>query len=256
MKHWISYITDVGICKKMNQDALLFKTAKTQYGEVVLGAIADGLGGLEYGELASNTMLHDLSEWFEKELPLFINDGYSLENVNVGLTNVINKTHKKLQDYMSRKKVRLGTTVAILYLFQNEYLIMHVGDTRVYHAKQDVVMQMTKDHTYVQAEMDAGRMTKEEALLSDKRNVLTQCIGASHEMLPDCQKGKITTPCVFMICSDGFRNTVTEAELGNVIRKAGQCDKEMFNQIPVQMLDLIKERNEKDNISSMFLKCF
>ena len=86
--------------------------------------------------------------------------------------------------------------------------------------------------------------------------MLTQCVGASSVMIPASQIGTITGSHVFLICSDGFRNTITDSELENVIRRAGVCDRDEFYRIPEEMIELIKERNEKDNISSLFLKCF
>lgn len=256
MNYWIAYKTDVGTCKKINQDALLIKTAKTLQGQVMLGAIADGLGGLEHGELASNTMLHELSIWFESELPSLIYKDYNLLRIESGLIHVINQTHQKIRIYMEREKVNLGTTIALLFIYRDEYLVIHVGDTRVYMSDAGRTTLLTKDHTYVQSEVDAGQMTPGEAKYSKQRNILTQCVGASSIMIPTSQKGKVTGSSVFLICSDGFRNTILDEELENVIRTAEKCNHEEFKHIPEQMTELIKKRDEKDNISSIFMKCF
>ena len=256
MNYWVSYITDVGICKKINQDALLFKTAKTPNGNVILGAIADGLGGLEFGELASNTILHNLSEWFENKLPILLKNDCSIQSVKKDLIDVINVTHHKLADYMEKNHVRLGTTIAILFIFRKEYLIIHVGDTRVYHFDGSKVVQLTKDHTYVQTEIEAGRMTQEDAMMSDKRNILTQCLGASISVMPDSQVGIVCGPSVFLICSDGFRNAISKRELEDMIERVGECERESFDKTLVQMLELLKERKERDNISSLLLRYF
>lgn len=256
MNYWTSYLTDIGIYRKINQDALLLKTAQTPMGTILLAAIADGLGGLKCGEVASNTMVHDLSEWFERELPVIVKTNYSLEKVKETLLCVIGNTHKKLNDYMKKNEIQLGTTVSLLFLFQNDYLIIHVGDTRVYLYDLQEMYQVTKDHTYVQREIDAGRMTAEEARALEQKNVLTQCIGASSQVIPEILSGNLDKTTVFLICSDGFRNEISKAELTDALKEAANCTKSEFAQVPQKVVDLIKQRGEKDNISSLFVKCF
>lgn len=255
MEYWTSYITDVGTYRKTNQDALLIKMAKTSSGTALLAAIADGVGGLKCGELASNTMVHDLAEWFEKELPAFIKSDDWMENAKTSLLAVVRNTHTKLYDYMKKRNIQLGTTVALLFLFQNRYLIIHVGDTRVYRYDICDMCQLTKDHTYVQREIDAGRMTREEAKNCGREHILTQCIGSSPQMIPDIQTGTVNTPSIFLICSDGFRNSVTNMELKETLKRAGNCKQDIFGQILQNTVNLIKERGEKDNISALFIKC-
>lgn len=255
MEYWTSYITDIGTSRKTNQDALLLKSAKTPYGKVLLAAIADGVGGLKQGELASNTMTHDLAGWFEKELPLLIKTGDCLERAKESLLRVIRNTHQKLYDYMQKNNTQLGTTIALLFLSGNQYLVIHVGDTRVYRCSKGEVRQLTRDHTYVQREMDAGRMTRQQAEGSRHKNVLTQCIGTTRDMMPDVYAGTLDGQSLFLICSDGFRNLISDEELGGRLTQALDCRRDEFNQMPEEITDLLKGRGEKDNISALLVKC-
>ncbi len=255
MEYWTSYVTDIGTYRRTNQDALLLKTAKTSSGTVLLAAIADGVGGLKCGELASNTMIHDLAEWFERKLPLFIKSNNWMETAKETLLAVLHNTHTKLHDYTQKQNIQLGTTIALLFLFQNQYLIIHVGDTRVYQYDMHEMYQLTKDHTYVQREIDAGRMTREEAKDCGHEHILTQCIGSSSRMMPDIQIGIVNVPAIFLICSDGFRNAITNTEIKKTLEDAGSCIQNDFDQIPKNTVNLIKKRGEKDNISALFVKC-
>lgn len=256
MNYWTSCITDVGTYRKSNQDALLLKTAKTPVGTVLLAAVADGVGGLKCGELASNTMVHDLSEWFEGKLPGILKSGGEMEKIRESLLGVIGNTHTKLRDYMQHKNIQLGTTVALLLLLQDQCLIIHVGDTRVYQYDEYEMYQLTKDHTYVQREIDAGRMTAKEAETSDRGHVLTQCIGSSPHMVPDVKAGEIETPSIFLICSDGFRNSLASEELAGILEQAGSSSRDIFDGILQNTVNLIKQRGERDNISALFVRCF
>lgn len=256
MNYWTAYLTDVGIYRKVNQDALLIKTAKTVKGKVLLAAIADGLGGLKCGEVASNTIVHDLSVWFDRELPVIVKGNQLLENVKRSLLGIIKSTHKKLKHYMQERGISMGTTLTLLFLFQDNYLIMHIGDTRVYLYDLHEVDQMTKDHTYVQREIDAGRMSLEQARHSEQKSVLTQCIGASDEIFPEIKLGSIEEKVIFLLCSDGFRNEVSECEIEECLKKAINCDRNKYTDILYEMTEKIKARGEKDNISSLLIKCF
>lgn len=254
MTYRTSHITDIGTSRKTNQDALLLKSASTSRGQVLLAAIADGVGGLRQGELASNTMTHDLALWFHRKLPSLMKEDAFMEKVQDELIGVILNTHQKLQDYMHRNGIQLGTTAAVLFLYENQYLVLHVGDTRVYCYERDKMYQLTKDHTYVQREMDAGRMSRQQADASQYRNVLTQCIGSAREMTPEVHTGVLGEPSLFLICSDGFRNQITETELRDKMADAMKCTSTAFERIPMDMINMIKERGEKDNISAIFVK--
>lgn len=254
MAYWTSYITDIGTYRKTNQDALLLKSARTSCGQVLLAAVADGVGGLKQGELASNTMTHDLAMWFEKELPLLMKADALMEKVQEALLCVISGTHQKLQDYMRRNSTQLGTTVAILFLYEEQYLVIHVGDTRVYRYERGEMHQLTRDHSYVQREIDAGRMTRQQADTSQHKNVLTQCIGTTRDMAPDVHTGVLNGTSLFLICSDGFRNQISAAELKDRLADASECMRSKFEKIPKDTVNLLKERGEKDNISALFVK--
>ena len=254
MTYVTSHITDIGTSRKTNQDALRVKSARTSRGQVLLAAVADGVGGLRQGELASNTMTHDLARWFQGKLPSLMKEDALMARVQEALNGVLLGTHQKLQDYMRRNSIQLGTTAAVLFLHENQYQVLHVGDTRVYCYEGGKMCQLTKDHTYVQREMDAGRMTRQQADASQHRNVLTQCIGSVREMTPEVHTGVLGENALFLICSDGFRNQITETELKEQMADAMMCTSTVFERIPVDMVNRIKERGEKDNISAIFVK--
>ena len=92
------------------------------------------------------------------------------------------------------------------------YLIVHVGDSRVYGLTEDV-QQLTKDQTYVQREIDAGRLTKEQARQHPRRNVLLQCVGVQEKITPEWKSGVYYPGMGFLVCSDGFCNQLLDGEL-------------------------------------------
>ena len=182
--------TDIGISKNTNQDSVLIKHASYDGGEVLLAVICDGMGGLARGELASATVIRAFAKWFDEELP------YELENVDLKVIG--GKWSLMLKDLnvrileASKKYCRsgeaMGTTFTGILFVGDQYVIAHVGDTRVYQITSDM-KQLTTDQTFVAREVSRGTMTLEQALQDKRRNMLLQCVGASDVVEPQVLTG-------------------------------------------------------------------
>ena len=196
MKLLSAACSDRGIKKKINQDSLLVRSAMTKEGEILLAAVCDGMGGLEKGEVASGEVIRALVRWFEETLPLLLSGEQEKKGVGErrkraiakSLESLIQEENQMISVYGKEKNLLLGTTVSAVLLIAGWYLIVHVGDSRVYGLTEDV-QQLTKDQTYVQREIDAGRLTKEQARQHPRRNVLLQCVGVQEKITPEWKSG-------------------------------------------------------------------
>ena len=245
--------TDAGIKKATNQDSILVEKVDTDYGKVCFAVVCDGMGGLEKGELASATCIRAFQKWFHEEFPSLLYKGIAPEALKNIWVNLILETNLKIVNYGIDTKVRLGTTVAVLLIVSDVYYIIHVGDTRVYKVTNQLT-QMTKDQTVVQREVDAGRMTPEQAEVDSQKSVLLQCIGASSEIEPDFQFGSAQGNTCFLLCSDGFRHVITPEEiLGQTNPQVSVSEAAMTERL-TYLTDLVKYRREKDNISSVLVR--
>lgn len=168
---------------------------------------------------------------------------------------VVSICAKELERYSSDNQVRMGTTAAVLLLAQHRYFILNIGDSRVYELT-DRVWQMTKDQTFIQREMDMGRMTPEEARKDSRRNVLLQCVGASDFINPEFLTGQMAENAVYMLCSDGFRHVITPEEIFNRLNPVNMQDEETMRQQLVYLTDLNKYRREDDNISAAAIRIY
>ena len=173
---------------------------------------SDGMSGLHKGELASAAMLRMLSAWFEMEFPELLYRGLRMETLKESWNHLIRKANEQFQRHGKRNSFKMGTTMVAVLLAGKTYYICNVGDSRVYRIKQHVEL-LTKDQTFVQQEIDSGRMTSEQSNTDIRRNILLQCVGASHKVKPDYYTGTIESGTVFLLCSDGFRHVVSEEEL-------------------------------------------
>ena len=255
MDFLIAAHTDVGIRKKTNQDSVLIKVADTDCGKVCFAAVCDGMGGLRKGELASATLIRDFSDWFDSEFPEILYEGLDTIVLRKSWERVVSICAKELERYSSDNQVRMGTTAAVLLLAQHRYFILNIGDSRVYELT-DRVWQMTKDQTFIQREMDMGRMTPEEARKDSRRNVLLQCVGASDFINPEFLTGQMAENAVYMLCSDGFRHVITPEEIFDRLNPENMQDEETMRQQLVYLTDLNKYRREDDNISAAAIRIY
>lgn len=243
--------TDVGIKKKTNQDSLLLKGISKDSDEVLLAVLCDGMGGMEKGELASATVIHAFSEWFET---IYTQRGseWSFEDVKVQWQALLEKANESLSNYGQENGIQLGTTVtAILIASDGKYFLGHVGDTRIYRIGRELI-QLTEDHTFIAREIKRGNMTPEQAAKDSRRNVLLQCIGVNQFFEPQYESGSINKGDYVLLCSDGFRHVVTGEEIFEKLH-ATSSEAAMKKGL-VHLVEMNKQRLENDNITAALVK--
>ena len=221
-----------------------------------LMAIADGMGGLSKGELASATVVRAFSSWFDEKLEQHIQH-WNGQIVADEINDLLLKLNEKILEYGKNHAAELGTTVTMALFVKDELIVCHVGDTRLYciNSTQTVIelQQITEDQTFIAREMKLGRMTLEQAMVHPKRNALLQCVGASSQIEPDVMLIK-SKPGMYMMCSDGFRHVLTEQEIISNVMNTKGLSKEAKSALVGQMIHLVKSRGERDNISSIIIE--
>ena len=244
--------TDIGTRKNTNQDSALIKHAKFDDTQVLLAVICDGMGGLSKGELASATVIRAFSKWFDQEL------AYELENIDMQVIGakwslLLKELNAKILEYSKENGIEgVGTTFSGILFIGDEYVIGHVGDTRIYHIDSEL-NQLTTDQTFVAREISRGTMTPEQAKVDKRRNLLLQCVGASRVVEPQIICGKAKKGA-YMICSDGFRHEITEAEIYESLNPINLINKESMHNNAKHLIEQVKIRGEKDNISVVLIK--
>lgn len=158
MEFVTAYCTDRGNVKEVNQDALLIKTAASSFGNIVFMAVCDGMGGLEQGEVASSTMIKYLSDWFGEELPKMLRAQQYVRLIQDSLRILIDKVNKELMKYGEDSGIKLGTTLTAMLVIYEQYIVVHVGDTRLYEISEGI-KQITADQTLVAREVKMNRLT-------------------------------------------------------------------------------------------------
>lgn len=251
MHFTIAVDTDVGITKDTNQDSVLVKYGKCPRGELLMAIVCDGMGGLSKGELASATVVRSFSKWFDEELPYELEDP-DLRVIGGKWAFMLKDLNLFILAHAQKENITMGTTFTGILFIDEQYMITHVGDTRVYHIGKGVE-QLTKDQTYVGREISRGNMTPEQAKTDKRRNMLLQCVGASDTLEPEVIVGEIEKGA-YLLCSDGFRHEIADTEIYESLNPVNLFNKEAMYSNVKYLVELVKQRKEKDNISAILIK--
>ena len=163
--------------------------------------------------------------------------------------------NKKISDYGEKNHLQLGTTLTVLLIINGQqYVFFHVGDTRIYLLHNEEIKQITEDQTVVASEIKAGRLTQEQEKNDPRKSVLLQCIGSSPSIQPEIGAGKINRNTAFLLCTDGFRHEISEEEILWELQADKLIDEKVMKKKLFDLTELVKERNETDNISSIVAK--
>lgn len=256
MRFLVSAETDVGNVKNTNQDSVSVQLLEQAGGEqLVFAVLCDGMGGLEKGELASASVIYAFRDWCSRRLAILLENGVRDDDICREWTHVITDCNERIKAYGMENGVKLGTTAAVLLLTQKRYYVANVGDSRVYELREQIT-QLTRDQSVVAREIEQGCLTPEQAERDPRRSVLLQCVGASREVYPDFFFGMTRSDAVYLLCSDGFRHEITSEEMLSSLAPYHMDSRENMQRNEQALIRLIKERNEKDNITVAAIRTY
>ncbi|MBQ6105017.1 MAG: serine/threonine-protein phosphatase [Lachnospiraceae bacterium] len=254
MKYRFACHSDVGIRKSTNQDSLCIREAETDKGTVFFALLCDGMGGLAKGEVASATLIRVWSGWFTKDLPHILTEENILDAVQASWAHLMSSENYRIGQFGLQHNINMGSTfTGILVLEDGSYIIGHVGDSRAYRITDDSVEQLTKDQTLVAREVDAGRLSPEEAAVDPRRSILLQCIGASNTVTPEFSRGTVKEGENYLLCCDGFRHLVTKEEFLENLSPSDNPTEDVMKEHLVKLVELNKQRKETDNITAVLI---
>lgn len=194
--------SDIGLVRQGNEDS--------GYAGGHMLVVADGMGGHAAGELASATAVATFAE-LDREPPG--------DEVLTALADAVDQAHDELARVIAGSPdfAGMGTTVTALSWEGDRVALAHVGDSRAYLLRDGKLSQLTKDHTFVQTLVDAGRITPEEAAVHDKRNLLIKALDGVHHVEPDLSMREVKAGDRFLLCSDGLCGVLRPDELHELL---------------------------------------
>lgn len=179
--------------------------------------VADGMGGHQHGEIASNAAVNAMANYLIKKLyiPLL---NLKPESQNYTLQEIMYSGVNEAQQAVIKQAPGGGTTMTAAFILDDQITIAHVGDTRAYFIHPDGRIQaITRDHSLVRRLQEMGQITEKEAAVHPQRNVLYRAIGQAEPFEPDVNTYPFPHPGYLLLCSDGFWSVVPETEIFPII---------------------------------------
>lgn len=233
-------LSDIGKKRTVNEDSAAVFTIEEG---PILAVIADGMGGHRGGDYASSTAVRMLGELFLKvENPIdMTHEDWNewLQEAVLDINRTIFETAENDVDFKG-----MGTTLDAVLMHGNKGLVTHIGDSRVYTITESAIVQVTKDHSFVNVLLDSGEITEQEAANHPQRNWIMRAIGSERTISPDFYQLDLQENTYLLICTDGLSNKVTNEQLHTIVRSDGDLHSKA-----VKMIELANEMGGEDNIS-------
>lgn len=233
--------TDVGRTRVGNEDSL-HADADEQRGVFI---VADGMGGHAAGEVASAMAVQTLADTLST-----LRDP-TADDAGDQMAFALREANRRIYERTLHEpeKRGMGTTVSCLVLGQGHWLVGHIGDSRIYLLRDGALYQLTRDHSYVQEQVDAGMLTAEEARHHPHSNVITRCVGANPEVEADVATGALHDGDRFLLASDGLTGMIDDTVLHRVL----QSEATPGRQVDTLIADA-NRRGGLDNITAIVVQ--
>lgn len=212
-------VSDVGKIRKNNQDAFYLSNDLS----FPLFMVADGMGGHNAGEVASAMAMNIIKKNFLENKDKLNNEDFIISLIKKSIEEANTKIY--LSSLENEKCKGMGTTITLAYIFNNKIYIGHVGDSRAYLIRRNRILQLTEDHSFVNELIKMGSITKEEAKIHPKRNMITRAVGTSSIIEMDIIIKEIEDNDVLLLCSDGLFTMVKDNEIMKVFLEVEDIQK-------------------------------
>lgn len=232
---WSSFgITDVGKVRKHNEDSLLDKP------EIGLWVVADGMGGHEAGDVASQMIVSSLGK---------IHEGITLDRYIDDIEERILKVNEYLitKARESEKNITIGSTVVGMLAYDKFCTFFWAGDSRLYRLRDGSLRQLTTDHSQVEVYIEQGLISRQQAATHPHGNMITRAVGAAEDLYIDFDIQEMQSGDRYMLCSDGLTKHLEDIEFEEMLRE-GSVEKACK-----ELTALTLERGAGDNVTTIVI---
>jgi serine/threonine protein phosphatase PrpC len=233
--------TDPGLARENNEDSVTFEEVTR------LAILADGMGGYNAGEIASGMattfIKSELGRWLSqagrqanaREVRRAME--ICVDNANRSIFNAANSNPQ----YSG-----MGTTLVVGVFQDGRVMLGHIGDSRCYRLRGAEFAQITKDHSLLQEQMDAGLITPEQAAVSTNKNLVTRALGVEDAVLLEVNEHRVEPGDIYLMCSDGLSDMVDDQGIARILQEEGTLEDKAG-----RLVDAANANGGRDNISVM-----
>lgn len=243
-------MTDTGRVRSHNEDSVVVNADSR------LAILADGMGGYNAGEVASGmaaSIVHQVVEEMLPMLPVDQADDTSLPAKNL-LTRAISEANlaileaaANIADYSG-----MGTTIVAALFQHNAVTIAHVGDSRAYRLRDRQLTQMTRDHSLLQEQVDAGLISPEQAQFAQHKNLITRAVGVDLVVEAETNEFTLAPEDVYLLCSDGLSDMINDIAIAEILNTCGDD----VTKAGHTLVAYANQQGGRDNISVILIRVF
>lgn len=231
--------TDPGLARENNEDAVAFDPLTR------LCVLADGMGGYNAGEIASGMAVafikSEMGRWLSqagrhanaKEVRRAME--ICVQNANHSIFNASNS---------NPQYTGMGTTLVVAVFQADRVMLGHIGDSRCYRLRGTDFQQITKDHSLLQEQLDAGLITPEQALTSTNKNLVTRALGVEDTVLLEVNEHRVEVGDIYLMCSDGLSDMVLDQPIADILLGSGTLEQKARH-----LIVAANDGGGRDNIS-------
>jgi len=240
--------SDTGLLRSQNEDSVAVSPA---FGFAVL---ADGMGGYSAGEVASSTATAVLKESLEQGLATLPRQfAFRLHRASLLRQLLVEAIHRANIAILDAARAEpayagMGTTLVVALFHRDTVTIAHVGDSRAYRFRHGELQQLTRDHSLLQEQIDAGLLTQEAARFSENRNLVTRAVGIETEMEVEIHDHAIEPGDIYLLCSDGLSDMLEPEEISCLITPCSSLP-----QVCEALVQKANDNGGRDNVSVVLI---
>lgn len=240
--------TDTGRVRSQNEDSIV---VSPDFG---LAILADGMGGYNAGEIASHIAITVVQQTLEAQLPLLEDEAHGLRSKDLPavLCDAVERAnHAILTAAMEEPQFNgMGTTLVLALFHHDKVILTHVGDSRGYRMRGGELAQITRDHSLLQEQIDAGLISVEWAQFSQNRNLITRAVGVDNMLQAEVQEFNVEPGDIYLLCSDGLSDMLSAVQIAQTLDT-------FSTDLPAAATALVERANEhggRDNISVILIR--
>jgi len=246
----ISTCTDPGIVRSHNEDSV---AADAATGLVVL---ADGMGGYNAGEVASGmattVIKAEVAQILGNVEPHLVDEKTNKVFAELILREQIRKANASIyQAAQSQSQYAgMGTTLVVCLFYDNRVMVGHLGDSRLYRLRGRTLTQLTRDHSLLQEQIDAGLLTPEQAKTAAHKNLVTRALGIDPGVEPELHEYPTQPDDIYLLCSDGLCDMVSDEDIALTLRALGRH----LDLAAQQLVQMANDNGGRDNVSVILVR--
>lgn len=238
--------TDPGLTRENNEDAVAFDPVTR------LCVLADGMGGYNAGEVASGMAVtfirSELGRWLE-QAGVDANAKEVKRAMHICVENSNNSVFNAAQ--ANPQYAGMGTTLVVGVFHGDRLVLGHIGDSRCYRLRGSALQQITKDHSLLQEQLDAGLITPQQAMTSVHKNLVTRALGVEDTVLLDANEHRVEIGDLYLMCSDGLSDMMADEQIAEILVGASS-----LHEKAQQLVAAANDNGGRDNISVLLVRAF